>query len=323
MTQTTVRLAVRDWDHLTPLVLGDVASDRIDLKIERVAALPELVSDPRYDASEVSFSRYVTGRAKGDGRIFGVPNFVMRGFRHRCAITAKRSELWTLEELKGKRIGLTGWQDSGNTWTRTALAMAGVGIEDAMWYVGRLTGSHPVVDRLGGYGRPGRIEQTDERPMVDMLERGELDAIFTPFMPPGFFDPASPFRHLLADYRAAELSYFKQVGYVPGIHVLGFKAEFLRERPWLADELSGLIDRSQEVWLEKRRKYAETTPWIIEELGRMAHDLPEDWNRSGLEANRTMIADFLSEVRRQGLADIDLTPDQLFPSVHQLTGDTP
>jgi 4,5-dihydroxyphthalate decarboxylase len=318
-----VRLALRDWDYMTPLVLGDVRSDRIDVHVERVGTLPEdFASDPRYDASEVSFSRYTTGRARGETAVFGVPNFLMRGFRHRCIITARTSPLTRLEDLEGKRIGVTGWQDSGNTWTRAALAQAGVRIEDVRWYAGRLTEAHPIVDRLGPYARPGRIEAVPgERPMLDLLESGELDAVFTPFMPPGFFDRGSKFRHLVPDVHAAELAYFNTVGYVPGIHILGIKASFAAAHPWLPQALSDLLDESQRVWLEKRRKYADTTPWIIDELGRCGRDLPDGWNASGLEPNRRMIADFLSEIAKQNLADTDLTPESLFPAVPNLAGE--
>ena len=127
-----VRMAVRDWDYLTPLALGDVKAEGIELILDRVATLPEnLGTDTRYDASEISFSRYVTGRAAGDTGITGYPNFMMRGFRHRCIITTRDSGLTRLEDLRGKRIGLTGWQDSGNTWTRAAMAKAGIGRTEA------------------------------------------------------------------------------------------------------------------------------------------------------------------------------------------------
>ncbi|WP_353186497.1 nitrate ABC transporter substrate-binding protein [Bosea sp. (in: a-proteobacteria)] len=317
-----VRLALRDWDYVTPLVLGDVADERIALKVDRVGTLPEnLATDPDYDACEVSFSRYTTARSRGEAGIFGVPNFVMRGFRHRCVITSGSSGLTRLEELKGRRIGVTGWQDSGNTWTRAALSRAGVGIEDVRWYAGRLSAAHPITDRLGRYARPGRIEaMPGEKPMLDALLDGELDAIFTPFMPPGFFTPDSPFRHLLADLPGAELGYFREVGYVPGIHILGLKADLARRHPWLPQALSDLVDESQRLWLEKRRKYADTTPWIIDELGRCGRDLPEGWNASGLEPNRRMIAGFLDEIRAQGLAETGLTPDTLFPPAEHLAG---
>ncbi len=312
----TVRLAVRDWDYLTPLVLGDVRSQRLDLKIDRIGTLvADLGADPQYDAAEISFGRYAGGRAKGETDILGIPNFIMRGFRHRCVITAKDSPIIRLEQLSGKKIGVTGWRDSGNTWTRAALAHAGVGIEDAYWYAGRLTGVHPIVDRLDGFGRPGRIEAAPgERPMMELLETGELDAVFTPFMPDSFFGPSSNVRHVLPDFRAEELAYFREIGYVPGMHLLGVKASFAAEYPWLARELSDLFDESQRIWLNKRRKYADTTPWIIEELGHVARDLPQSWNESGFAANERMIADFAEQLHVQGLTPMLLTPTDLFPN---------
>lgn len=318
----TIRLAVRDWDYIVPLALGDIRAKDFNLEIHRVGTLPEdLASDPLYDAGEVSFSRYSLGRAKGDASIVGVPHFLMRAFRHRCIITSKNSGITRLDELAGKRIGLTGWQDSGNTWTRALLRREGVGIEEASWFVGRLTESHPIVDRLGGYGRPGRIEAVPgERPMMELLREGWLDAVFTPFMPPGFFDADSAFRQLVPDFRQTERAYFNDVGYVPGIHLLGIKPEIVAAHPWLPAALSDVLDESARVWLEKRAKYADTTPWIIDEIRQVAQDLPASWNRNGFEANERMIADFGIELHAQKLTDKLLTPQDLFPGATSALG---
>lgn len=243
----TLRLALRDWDYMTPLVLGDVSSPRLDIKVDRVGTLiSNIAKDEAHDAAEMSFSRYAQLRHDGDESVVGIPNFIMRGFRHRCIITTKDSPIRKLSDLAGKKIGVTGWRDSGNTWTRAATRREGVGVEDAMWYAGRLTEAHPITDRLDGFGRPGRIEACPgERPMVDLLLDGGLDAVFTPFMPKGFFDQDSKFRQVLDDFRQSEVTYFNEVGYVPGMHLIGFKAEIVKEHPWIMDEVSELIDASQ------------------------------------------------------------------------------
>ena len=66
-------------------------------------------------------------------------------------------------QLRGKRIGVTGWRNSGNTWTRAALRREGVSVEDAFWIAGRLAAEHPIVNRLDGFGRPvsSRLIQTN------------------------------------------------------------------------------------------------------------------------------------------------------------------
>lgn len=320
MKKITIRLVVRDWDYLVPLALGDVRSNDVEVELHRVGTLPEdLAADRRYDAGEISFSRYAQARARGDETVVGVPHFLMRSFRHRCIITATESPLTRIEQLGGKRIGLTGWQDSGNVWTRAILRQAGIGIEDARWFVGRLTVEHPIVDRLSGYGQPGRIEAVaGERPLVDLLREGELDAVFTPFMPPGFFEPNSGLRPLLPRCRQEEVGYFQVTGYVPGIHVLGVKSALVQEWPDLPLALSELLDESARVWLEKRRKYADTTPWIIDELQRTARDLPDSWNRNGFAQNEPMVAAFSEEMHAQQITQTRLSPHDLFPmAAHQ------
>jgi len=310
-----IRLAVRDWDYIVPLALGDVTAPGIDLDVHRVGTLPDdLASDPRFDAGEMSMSRYSLGRARGRHDIVGVPHFLMRGFRHRCIITARSSGITRLDQLAGARIGMTGWQDSGNTWTRALLRRVGIGVDDALWQVGRLTEAHPVTDRLGGFGRPGVIEAAPgERPLVDLLRAGELDAVFTPFMPDGFFDAGSDLRQLLPACRDSEVDYFHQVGYVPGIHLLGIKPALAEAHPWVVQALSEALDASATMWLNKRRKYADTTPWMLDELIQTSRDLPAGWNRNGLEPNRKMIADFATELHAQQLADRVMTPAELFP----------
>lgn len=315
----SIRFAARDWDYLTPLILGDVTSDRLQVSVNRVGSLiPDLAHDPVHDAAEVSFSRYVSAMADGEDGIVGAPCFIMRGFRHRCIITTEASPLERLDQLAGKRIGLTGWRDSGNSWTRAALRREGVGVEDAYWFAGRLTAEHPIVDRLDGFGRPGRIEAAPgERPMMELLAEGELDAVFTPFMPDAFFGATSGFRQLVRDFRSAERRYFDDVGYVPGMHLVAIKSEVVRQHPWLPDELARLVDESQRLWTAKRRKYAETSPWLIDELLQAAHDLPPTWNDSGIAANRRMIEDFANELHVQEILPRPLSVEELFPFAAQ------
>lgn len=309
-----VRLAVRDWDFITPLLLGDVRAEGVELEVQRVEALPEdLATDARFDAAEMSLSRYCLARAAGREDIVGLPHFIMRAFRHRCIIAAKTSRLETIAQLRGARIGLAGWQDSGNTWTRAILRREGIGVEDAQWRISRLAAHHPIIDRLGPFGRPGLIEAVaDDRPLLDMLAAGELDAVFMPFMPAGFYGPDSLFRQLLSDFVAAERDYFRAVRYVPGIHLVGVKASAAAAQPGVGAAISRALDRSAALWAEKRLRYAETTPWLLDDLRRTARDLPAGWDANGLPANRAMIADFLDEQIAQGLTRRRMTPEDIF-----------
>lgn len=304
MTEETLSgatIAVRHWDHILPLALGDVAVQGADLRLSRRDATPNLWAETELLGGETSFSAYLHQRARGDDSITGLPVFLMQGFRHRCIIS--RSDGPTaLEQLKGGRIGLTGWPDSGNVWTRAIFRRAGVEVADASWFVGPLTSEHPHHDRIGPLGAPANVQATAEgTSLVSLLRSGRLDAVLTPFMPPGFHEPGSGLRALLPDVRSAEVEYFAQVGYVPGIHLLGVRTSALHEDPTLGARLVAAFDASKQLAASRHEKLADVTPWLLDELQFTSRAIGTNWMPSGREENRTMIQDFVDEHREQGL----------------------
>ena len=132
-------------------------------------------------------------------------------------------------------------------------------------------------------------------------------------MPAGFFEPDSGMRQVQQDFRAAEKAYLDEVGYVPGMHLIGIKSQIVDAHPWVAQEISDMLDASQRIWDEKRQKYAETTPWMFDELRRCKADLPADWNTSGVAPNLRMINDFAQELHEQGIMPRVLSASELFP----------
>lgn len=314
-----VRIALRDWDWLTPLLLGEVNPEAlgrlgVELDIQRVPTLVDLASTPDVDAAETSLSRYAGGVASGATEITALPHCLMQSFRHRCIIVSRQSPVHAVRDLRGGAIGLTGWQDSGNTWTRAVLAESGVGIDDARWVVGRLTAEHPVQDRLAGYGVPGHIEaDPQERPLMELLSAGHLDAVLTPFMPSGFFAPDSPWRPLLDDLAGAEAAYADRHDFVPGIHVLGFRSDFLTAHRDVALAISAALVESRTIWTEKRRRYAETSMWIIDDLLRESRVLPADWDQPGLERQGAMFTAFGEQMEQQRLLAAAPSLSELFP----------
>ncbi|MFD2440366.1 hypothetical protein ACFSS8_10345 [Paracoccus kondratievae] len=96
----TLRIALRDWDYITPLVLGEVASEKLKLIVDRVGTLVPHVGRSDYDVAETSFSRYAQLCHDGDDSITGIPNFIMRGFRNRCVITRNDGPT-SFAQLKG------------------------------------------------------------------------------------------------------------------------------------------------------------------------------------------------------------------------------
>lgn len=312
-----LRIKFRDWDFWTPLLLGDVKSEKLDIKAARVTSLIDNVADdPECDAAEMSFSRYNLrvdqGKAEG---IVAVPFFIMRGFRTRNIVTTVDSPLERIEDLAGKRIGLSGWQDSGNTWTRALLRRIGVDCDAIHWVLSRCTEKDAVEPTRGKAFWNGKniVHEENETPLVKLLHEGKIDAMFQAFMPQGYCSGDLGLRPVVRDFKADEIAYYNAVGYVPGIHILAFKESYVRANPWAVRELCVTLDASRKLWREKRRRYAETTPWILQDLIDEGQRLAPDYDAWDLESNRTMIDDFGREAYEQHLTEHRNTADILFP----------
>lgn len=311
-TKTVATVAVRNWDHVVPAILGHVTDDEFDLRVVGAANLRRM-GDEVYDVVETSFSKFVQARAAGRDDIIGIPHFIMRGFRHRCLLTRDQSDLVSIDQLKGAAIGLSGWADSGNVWTRAALRDAGIDILDAHWFVGRLTDQDNIKDSAESYERAGAIRRIPgEASLINLLQAGKLDAIMTAFMPAGFIEGTSGLRHLVPDYVEAEVAYFRRVGFVPGIHLLTLRRAVHESYPTLARAASNVLVESARQWNLERAKHCDTTPWILQDLERTAATLTPAWNAQGLEPNRAMVDSFLDEMVVQGVITHRPTCDVLF-----------
>ena len=264
----------------------------------------------------MSFSRYNLrvdqGKAEG---IVAVPFFIMRGFRTRNIVTTVDSPLKRIEDLAGKRIGLSGWQDSGNTWTRALLRRIGVDCDAIHWTLSRCTEKDAVEPTRGKAFWNGKniVHEENETPLVKLLHEGKIDAMFQAFMPQGYCSGDLGLRPVVRDFKADEIAYYNAVGYVPGIHILAFKESYVRANPWAVRELCVTLDASRKLWREKRRRYAETTPWILQDLIDEGQRLAPDYDAWDLESNRTMIDDFGREAYEQHLTEHRNTADILFP----------
>lgn len=307
-------LKTRDWSFWTPLLLGDVKSDKLDLRVERVASLVDNVADdPDADACETSFSRYNLRVDQGTAQgVAAVPYFIMRGFRTRNIITVNDSPLTDLRELEGKTIGLSGWQDSGNTWTRALLRRAGVDLSTIHWVLTRCTSADKIEPKRGSQFWNGDtiVHEPDERPLVDLLHEKKIDAMFQAFMPKGYYNGELGLRPLVPDFVAHEAAYYRDTGYVPGIHILTFKQHVVDENPWVVKELCSLLDASRALWREKREHYIEDSAWAVKCYLDEGRFLKPDVE--GFAANERMINDFGREAFEQGLTKHQNTAEDLF-----------
>jgi 4,5-dihydroxyphthalate decarboxylase len=316
-----IRIGTRHWDHLTPLALGDVRPESFDVEVVRSETTPVLAERPDLHAGESSLSRAVLNAGLGDRSLIVLPAFVYSAFRHRCVITRRDSDLVDFSQLRGRRVGMTGWPDTGNTWTRALVREAGVAIDEVDWAVGALSEPAPGIGRLGPYGVPANVtEMPDQTTLVEELLRGNVDAVMTPTMPPGFHGPDSPLRRVLPDYRTAELQYFGRVGFVPGIHVITLRRDVAEAYPQVAAELLSVLRRSQQTWLARRIELLDTTPWLLDQVELMASTLGLGWSPYDAAPNPAMVAGLCHELTEQGISRVALDPSTVLSDFAELTG---
>jgi len=309
-------------DHLNPLVTRDVVPEGIDLEFDRSVPLAALYDDPSYLAGETSLGLYMLRTSQGYRDFVGLPIFPMRQFRHRCFLVKRGSPMEgaDLKSLEGKRVGMDGWPNSGNTWTRVMLREAGVDIWKIDWVIAPVEGPAPAPrSDVPPLDVPSNVSAGPAgKSLVDLTLSGDLDVLVTAFLPRGFYEPDSPLVHMIPDFRAAERAYLERVGYCPAHHLLTVRREVVERDPWIARSLFDAFEASKRFWREQRRKLQDTSPWLLTDLEESAKLFGGDWNPYGLEPNLKMMTDFCQDQFAQRLVTAPVDPVAAFSDFTRL-----
>jgi 4,5-dihydroxyphthalate decarboxylase len=315
-------LAGYPWDFLTPLLTGEVTPEGIDLTYDTARGLGPVTDDPAVAGGEGSVGRFMLDISQGDRSFVGLPIFPMFAFRHRCFLVKRGTEIRDLKDLEGKRVGMDGWPNSGNTWTRVTLRQAGVDIWKIDWVIAPVDGPP---DAGHGHVAPGSPPNVTAGPagksLVDLVLGGELDVLVAAFMPRGFFAPDSPLVHMIPDYRAAERAYYREHGYIPAHHLVKLHREVVERDPWVVTSLMAAFTASKRLWIERRRQLADTTPWLLQDLVDTAQSFGDDWQPYGLAPNLKMLTDFCQDQYGQRLVAAPVDPKDAFADYVRITGD--
>ena len=317
----SLKLAGYPWDHITPLLTGDVVPEGIDLEYDTDHGLGPVADDPSCHGGEASLGLYMIQTSRGDRSYVGLPIFPMFAFRHRCFLVRRGTTVGDLKELEGKRVGMDGWPNSGNTWTKVTLGQAGVDIWKITWVIAPIEGPADA-----GHGSvpsdapPNVVAGPAGKSLVDLLLAGEIDVLVAAFMPAGFFTPKSPIVPMIPDYRAAETAYYRKHGYVPAHHIIKLHREVVERDPWIVKSLMTAFTASKRLWVERRRHLADTTPFLLAELAETAAIFGDDWQPYGLEPNLKMLTDFCQDQFRQKLVAAPVDPKAAFGDYTRFAG---
>ncbi len=323
MANISLKLAGYPWDHITPLLTGDVAPEGIDLHYDVHHGLGPVTDDPSFAGGEASLGRFLLDISCGKRDFVGLPIFPMFAFRHRCFLVKRDTTIHSLSELEGKRVGLDGWPNSGNTWTKVTLDQAGVDIWKITWVIAPAEGAG---DTRHGNVPPGVPPNVQGGPagksLVELLLAGEIDVLVAAFMPTDFFLPESPIVPMIPDYRTVETTYYRKHGYIPAHHLVKLHREVVERDPWIVPSLMRAFTEAKHLWLQRRRHLADTTPWLLAELAQTAAVFGDDWQPYGLEPNLKMLTDFCHGQYVQKLVSTPVDPMAAFADYQRFVGES-
>ena len=234
-----ITLACGDYDRTRAIKDGRVTVEGCDvtyLPMEPEEAFHRAFKHQEFDVCELSCSSYIRTVDAGTSAYVGVPAFVSRLFRHSAVYIRTDRGIREPSDLKGKLIGLPEYQITAVVWLRGILQDEyGVKPTDIKW-------------RQGGIEAPGRTERTPLKPipgldlqpirpdktLSGMLERGELDAVFSARAPSCFVRGAPNVARLFPDPREVEKAYYKKTGMFPIMHLMGVKRHLVERHPLAA-----------------------------------------------------------------------------------------
>ncbi|MCC6472878.1 MAG: ABC transporter substrate-binding protein [Burkholderiales bacterium] len=294
-----IDMAVGDYDRLRPLIDARVKPEGVALNVN-TAWIGDFCDQPVYevyDAAEFSLSWYVAARCRGEP-VIALPVFPLRMPVLAYVFCRTDASFTSPRDLAGKRIGAPGYRYTVNLWLR------GIFNEHYGLSPGQVTWVTGAPEGAGFVPPPGiRVELRPGSRPHEMLQRGEVDAIFVPSVPQAFIDGEPWIRRLFRDARSEMRSQVCRTGVMPITHTVVMKQSLYEREPWLAPSLTRAFMESQRVCDEhfradpKHLGFSEAIFFFEEQRALYGHSA---WGHGLTPANRRVVETFVRYAHEQG-----------------------
>jgi 4,5-dihydroxyphthalate decarboxylase len=310
----------RTW----PILSGKVEVDGIDL-ISSVVHPSELfwrqLKFADFDLSEMSFSSFIIANSSGDDRWVGLPIFTTRRFFHTEILVRRDARIEKPADLKGKRVGVPEYQQTGALWGRGVLQHEfGVEPKDMEFWMER-TPSHSHGGATGFAPPPGvTIHQvTPEKNIGTMMLSGELDATLLYLVDRNLIDRSTAdlwghpdIKPLFSDPIAEGSRYYRKTGIYPINHGMVIKREIAEKHPWTVLNLLKAFNRANEIANDERMKHVHyhLAAGLLPPEAKQA--LATSIIQHGIAANRHVLETATKYSCEQGLTPRLMKLDEVF-----------
>jgi len=319
-------LACWNYDRTRALADGIVQPEGIELAFHSAPQVGEIMRRAvklEFDVSELGFTYYLRSLEAPNPPFIAIPVFPNRLFRHGAIFVNRASGIASPRDLVGRPVGeMHRYGHDAGIWSKGALSDDhGVPAGSFTYYVGPL-------DRPGGGEAdwaPAAVPPgvaihplPPGRTLDAMLLAGEIDALFSAWIPPSFHAHPSQVGRLFPDYEAVERDYFRRTGIFPIMHTVVIRRALYEKHRWVARALLAAFEAAKQRAENAYRigsgffTPALMIPWVAALQERNRALMGEDFWPYGVERNRKVLETFLRYHREQRLLARPCTVEELF-----------
>lgn len=322
----SIKIAGYKLDRVNALIDGRVQVDGCDVQFE-VAKIGDMNTDvfsgsQSREVTEIGLHPYMLAYANDGFRDYSlIPVFPLRLFRHKSIFINTDSGIKKPEDLRGKKVATPGFSSTSLTWLRGIVQYEyGVRPEDIRWVVssedssakatGKVSKQESVVPKglSVSKGPAGKDES-------DLLESGEVDALFHAAEPRAYVDGHPKVARLFPDFRKTEREYFAKTGIFPIMHAVAVRKDIIEQNPSLPEAVFNAYSQAKQSMYDHLKKMAWVTnslPWIAQEIEETRALMGENFWPYGIAPNRKALEALFQYSYEQGLADRKLKVEELF-----------
>jgi 4,5-dihydroxyphthalate decarboxylase len=320
MAELELTLACWDYDRTRPLIDGRVKPKGIKLNVEVLRPrqiFPRMLEDRAFDVSELSLASYVSLKGRGDCPFVAIPVALSKIFRHSCIYIRRDAGIKSPRDLKGRRVGTSQYGATAIVFIKGMMQHDhGVSPADIHWFMGGL--ETPTERPLIPLDLPHdvKLDFLNEGETLEALfEAGQLDALFSIYIPRMFLNRSPRIARLFPDYKSVEKDYYRRTGIFPIMHTVVLREDIHREHPWAAKSLYEAFREARDLaigGLYDTDALRVALPWLLDHIEETWEVFGEDFWSYGLEPNRRTLAAIGQYVHEQALSPRPVLPEELF-----------
>jgi len=322
----SLSMAGYNLDRTRALFEGRVKVDGCNFQIEEqgIGDLnTHVFSGPQtLDVTEIGLHPFMLAYANEGFRDYSLlPIYPIRVFRHKSIFIRTDRGIKKPADLRGRKVATPGFSSTSLTWLRGIMKHEyGVSPEEIQWFVSSKDSSAEAAGNVSkqesmvpkGLSVSKGPEGKDES---DMLESGEVDALFHAAEPRAYIEGHPKIARLFPDFRKTERAYFKRTGIFPIMHAVAIRNAIVEQHPWLPKAVFNAYSKAKQLLYDDLKKMGWATislPWAAQEIEETRALMGENFWPYGIEPNRKALETLFRYSYQQGLCSRELTIKELF-----------